>query len=396
MKQQILNTILENKNQKIGHDNKFHTVYLIEFDTGHFYIGKHSTDNLTTDSYFCSGKLAIHMKKAGHKFNRTILFYLDSASEAINVETSILSNNTIYSNSLCLNCYPGSPPDLTGSIVISLGNKVKMITPKLLDVYLLKGWVQKGVSRICVSKDTYIKFILPDELNTHITNGWSTGNIKSKNRVFIIKDGILKHIDRASLLDFEKNGWKQTHNITGRTVLKKDNIIVKVRPDQVEQKLTEGFVRSSTVTGLVYIYKDRTYKRVPKSDLSQYISLGWKKGNNHTGKVYINNGTTETRIHESDIIKHPGFVFGRLEKVYLNNGKTEKRISILNTSLINNYLNNNYVYGKLKRPKKVKIYKDKHTKQILISELEFYLESGWSNKFDPSVNFHPRLKNYSS
>lgn len=395
MKQHILTTITSNTTQKVGHDNKFHTVYIIEFSTGHFYIGKHTTSNLDTDSYFCSGKLAISMKQAGHTYKRTILFYLDTALDAINVETLILSNTDIYKNEFCLNCYPGSPPDPSGSIIISLGNKFKMISPKLLEVYLLKGWIQKGITRCWVSKNDDIKFILPAEVDTYLDDGWILGNDKSRNRIFVTKDGVLKYIKRSSLLNFENDGWTKTHNVQNRKVLRKDNVVIKVHPDQVNDKLAEGFTPSSTIAELIYIYKGSEYKRVNEQDLSYYIDTGWKRGNNHTGKVYINNGIIETRIHKSDINEHPGFIFGRLEKLYLNNGKTEKRISILNTSLIQEYLNNNYVYGKLKRPKKVKIYKDKHTKQVLISELEFYLESGWSNKFDPCVNFHPRLKNYS-
>jgi hypothetical protein len=389
----ILKTINENTSQTTGNDGRFHTVYFIEFETGHFYIGKHTSDNLLKDNYFCSGVLANSMKDKGFKYKRKILFYLNTSEEAIRIETEILSDKKIYEHDLCLNCYPGSPPDLTGTIIISMGNKFKMINPKLLNLYLEEGWEQKGVKRIWVSKEYESKFILPDEFDSYLALGWQLGNILSKDRIFIIKGTERKYIKKSFLKEFESNGWEYKHNVTGTKVLRKGDSIIKVQPENVDIKIHEGYKPSSTVEGLIYIVKGKEYKRVHEFEVLNYLNNGWHRGNNATGTIYINDGGSERRVYEDEIHLYPDYKIGRLKKIYLNNGIKERRLSITNVDKIDFYLSQGYSHGKLQRQKKMMIYLGNKKKQIYLDELSSYLQLGWTNIFNSDIHYHPRLKN---
>jgi len=340
-----------NQNKCVGLDGRYHTVYYIVFETGQYYIGKHSTSNLS-DSYFCSSKLANLMKNIGLKYNRTIIFYLENSELAIDLETKILSNKKYYENKNCLNCYPGSPPDSTGSVVISLGNKFKMINPKLLEYYLQQGWEQKGIKRIWVNNGVIQKNILPDEIDDYVNLGWKLGLLeKHKNRVFIYKDGERKFIERKFLDEYLKEGWIKKHNVEDTKVLRKNNVIIKAQPEEVEYYLSKGYVHSSTIEGLIYIKKGSQLKRVKEVDLPKYFNEGWIRGNNTSGMKYITDGYKEKRINIEDLPNHPGWVVGRVKKIYLNNGSKERRIMSYDIDTINDLKQQGYVEGPLSKVK---------------------------------------------
>jgi hypothetical protein len=340
-----------NQNICAGLDGMYHTVYYILFETGQYYVGKHSTFDLS-DKYFCSSNLANQIKNKGLKYNRTVLFYAETSENAIELETKILSNKKIYENTNCLNCYPGSPPDLTGTIIVSLNNKFKMINPKLLDYYLEQGWERKGIKRIWVNNGNNQKNVLPEEVENYTNLGWNIGTLeKHKNRIFIYKNGERKFIDKQFLNEFLKEGWVKKHNVEDTKVLRKGERIIKVKPEKVSYYLSEGFIPSSTVEGLIYIKKEKEYKRVKKSNLTNYLNNGWTLGNNVSGMKYINNGTREKRIFLDDLPNYPGWQLGRIKKVYLNNGTIERRIMPYDMDIINNLKQQGYIKGPLLKRK---------------------------------------------
>jgi hypothetical protein len=388
MYHELLEDFTGNINEFIGQDSKYHTVYYIEFDTGHFYIGKRSTFDIKNDEYFASGILPNKLKKNNIKYERKILFFFENSSGALEKETEILSNSKYYNNELCLNLYPGSPPDLTGSYIISKDNVFKMINPKLLEHYLELGWERKGIKRIWVSKDESIKYILPEEVDCYLSEGWFLGNVKSRERIFIHKDGKYKFVKKNHLHEFIKTGWIVKHNQEGMKVLRDNkNNIIKVKSDFVEMYLKGEYRKSSTVEGLIYIHKDRKFKRIPKEQIDYYLSIGWNVGNNTTGKIYITDGKSEMRIYEDELNKYPEFSIGRLKKLYLNNGVIEKRIFINDDSKINKYIKNGFSIGKLERKiKKIQIYKDDKKIRILSHEFYKYETEGWSLKYDKNIH----------
>lgn len=374
----IFETYSYNTAVVVGQDERFHTVYIIEFETGQYYIGKHTSYNLLKDTYFCSGKAAILLKAKGIKHKRTIMFYFGSANEAVCAETSILSNKKIFENNNCLNCYPGSPPDTTGFKTISKNNSFKIINPKLLEYYGSKGWTEGGVRRIYVHKNDTQTTVLPEELDKYMNDGWNVGNLKTRDCVFIEKNGIRKYVKRWALNQYEAEGWIKKHNIEGRKVLRKNKEIIKVGVDEVEQKLSEGYVPSSTVEGLVYIRKNGEYRRVHKDTISQYLESGWELGNNISGSVYINDGLTEKRINPSKLYCYPDWVQGRLDKIYLNNNKIEKRIYAYDTDTLIKLISQGYKHGRLVRERKIRMYKDGCRKVIPLSKIAEYENNGWT------------------
>ena len=386
----MLNNILSkyphNINIKVGDDGRYHTVYYLEFETGQFYIGKHTTDNLSNDPYVCSSKLAHYLIEHGLKYHRTVMYYLQSSKDAIKLETSILSNQKYYDHPDNINCYPGSPPDATGTVVISKNNKFKMINPLLLEMYLSQGWEQKGVKRIWINNGVDSKMILPDDLPSYLSNGWITGNALNNGRIFIVKELDRKYIKKTFLDEYLQNGWVVKHNVTGTKVLRKDGKIIKVQPDQVEKYQLRGYVNSSTVDGLLYIKRGNEYKRVTQEELPDYLSSGWTKGNNTSGKSYITNGQQEIRISLDDLSNYPGWTVGRIPKIYLNNGIIEKRIWVCDSNKIDQYLTKGFVLGKLSRPKKIRMYRGTLSRFTTLNSVSRLESEGWTTVYEEKVS----------
>jgi hypothetical protein len=397
MKSEILSEISGNRTPKIGDLDKYHTVYIITFESGHYYIGKRSTYDYKTDDYFASGILPNVLKNKGETYEREILFFSECADLAIRKETEILQKKKFYDNEMCLNCYPGSPPDLTGTIIVSKGNKFNMINPKLLEYYLEMGWERKGVKRIWVSKGNEIKFILPEEVEGYLEDMWLLGNIKSRNREFIIKNDKYKFAKKEDIGNYLQEGWERKHNQFDMKVLRsiEDNSIIKVRNSDLGEYIDKGYRHSSTVEGLIYITKNKRFKRVKEVDLESYLEVGWVRGNNTSNKIYITNGKEEKRIYKEEIDDHEGWYKGRLKKVYLNNGFQEKRVNSNDKSKINEIMHSGFAMGKLEnRVKKLQIYKEDKKKKILPEDLEKYKNDGWADIYDKNIHscFRSRTK----
>lgn len=350
MKTKILQICNQNTIKQIGNDGKYHTVYLITFSTGHFYIGKRTSIDVDTDEYFASGKLPNRLKEQNIDYTRTILFYLPTSDGAINIETSILQNKDIYDDEMCLNCYPGSPPCAVGYITIKKNNKIKRINPKSVNAFLDLGWTRGGLKKLCITDGQKNKYILPTNLDYYLNQNWIVGRTKEEPRTFIEKCGLRKYVKNSLVPSYIEKGWIVKHNVQDRKVLKKGTKLIKVQPGDEEVYKKLGYINTSTVDGLIYITKDRKFKRVPANEVDTWITNGWKKGNNKSGQIYVTNGIIEKRIYPDQI--EDGWWRGRLKKVYLNNGLQERRIFEKDIDEINKYLTLGYSYGILKRSKK--------------------------------------------
>lgn len=85
------------------HDRKYHYLYItINTINYHFYIGRHSTDNLD-DSYIGSGyRLKSAIKKYGkHNFRRVIVLFFDTYDELVAAENHYITEDLIRFK----NCY---------------------------------------------------------------------------------------------------------------------------------------------------------------------------------------------------------------------------------------------------------------------------------------------------
>lgn len=291
MKNKILKLFQFNNKSYLGIDNKFHTVYYIEFQTGHYYIGKHTIKNLNNDVYFCSGKLANILKDKKIPYVREVLGYYDTAQDAIYAETEILSNKEIYENEFCLNCYPGSPPDSAGTIIISKENKFKMINPKLLDYYLSIGWEKRGIKRIFLSKNDNVISVLPDEVEQYLNDGWMLGNIKTKDRIFIFNKQLNKRlfIKKKDIEQYLVNGWLIDHPHHGKLVIEKNNNFKFITKDKLKEYLTDGWIKSATTRKKIWIKKEFMLKRINVDELETYLHDGWTKNSNAHDTIYMNN-----------------------------------------------------------------------------------------------------------
>jgi len=352
MKNYIINKFKNvQTNQTVGTDGRYHTVYYIEFDSGHYYIGKHSTSCLDNDRYFCSGKLALKLKECGTPYQRSVLFYLSDAESAIQIEKNILQIKKVFDAPLCLNCNCGHVPDVSGYIIISKGHTFKMVNPKMVDYYLEQGWQQKGIKRVYITDGIQNKMVLPDHVDSYLASGWILGNSSAKDCIFVKKNGKLSYIKKSLLEQYISDGWEYHHNQQDYKVIKKDGKLKKVPSIKLAEYLDCGYELSSTVADLIYIKRENSYKRVPLEEVNAYINDGWTRGNPTSGKIYVYNEHTEKRISIDDLEKYEssGWVKGRIKKIYLTDGISEKRISYNDDIKLHYYINLGFTIGKLNR-----------------------------------------------
>lgn len=373
-----------NSDKVLGENLKYHTVYYILFENGKYYIGKHSSKDVDNDEYFCSSKLAQHLKDIGEKYNRKILSYLYTAKDAIDLETHMLSNKKIYENDNCLNCYPGSHPDASNSIIVSLKNRFKMINPKLLEYYLELGWERKGIKMFWMyhPDHKHNKRIIKDKIDYYLEHGWKLGTTNIKNRIFIKKDNKQKFIVKDFLEEYLKDGWRIHHPHIDKIVIEKNNKRKFIKQEDLMYYSSDGWVRSSTVRGLKYIVKNKKLKRVNQNELTQYLNDGWKIGNNKSDQCYINNGIIEKRIYIEDLKNYPDFSKGRLKYVRLTNGVETKQIYVKDINILQQYLNDGWIRGCVLKNKKCSKYdyivgRNNESRYILEKSLLSYLNNGW-------------------
>ena len=165
-----------------------------------------------------------------------------------------------------------------GRIVLNNGIIHKYVLPNELDKYLSNGWVKRGLSRNKFVKSQIKGFVW-------ITNG--------KKQIRINKDELDKYV---------KLGW--TVGICQKTTkgyIKLTNNIdnVSIDPNNIEQinhYLSLGWKYGITRDVQKHIWINDTFnsKMILYSDLQKYLDEGWVKGNcninavTNNGKIVIN------------------------------------------------------------------------------------------------------------
>ena len=351
---------------------KYHYFYkIINKNTQQYYFGIHSTNDLN-DNYMGSGSfLKREYKKWGKdNFVKEILKFFDDRKTLAEYEAKVVNEN-ILSDPLCLNVAKGGitgfedgftvglitvrdsdgncfdvkktdsrylsgelqsinkhsvpvrdkfgktfrvpvddPRYISGELVIvSKGNKggtgrtyvmkgeeCKFILKEELQQYLDDGWVQKSRCKgrvsptkgnIWIHRDGIMKCINKMELNNYIDNGWQRGRLVNtlKNRIGIMKGGVSKYINSEDLDKYLNEGWQkgmQSRNKGKITVYDETGKVFHINKDDprwINKEVTlVQFKNGPSCKDLKYINKSGNIKRVKPELLQQYINDGWKIG----------------------------------------------------------------------------------------------------------------------
>lgn len=378
--QRLFEVYKENQSKQIGEDGRYHTVYVILLETGSFYIGKHSTTDIDTDAYICSGKIANReIKRQNGQYTRHVTHYFNTAKDALALETQLLEQSDIFNNELCLNQYAGHPPDKSGYIRIVKDNYSKQIPLKSLSIYTQQGWQLGGARRIIVHKNGTIKHIPKCNLTTFLEAGWQQGNPNTRDRVFVTDGEIFKYIKRTDVAHLQ-DGWRVQHNVTDRIVIEKDNQLKKVYQHELAEYLESGWLHSSTVRDLKFITKDGEFKRVSPDRVQYFLDKGWKIGTNFSDKLYITNGKDEKRIQPEKLDSYAelGWAQGRLPVIRIHNGKIEKRIRTSDAVKLQRHIDDGWVIGKVPKVKQTIVWSSSGGKKyIQLEQVDEFISQGW-------------------
>ena len=364
-----LHLLMNNTNTR---SYKYHYFYrIINKNTNQYYFGIHSTNNLN-DNYMGSGTfLKKEYREHGKEnFIKEILKFFDDRKTLLEYEKKIV-NEDILSDPLCLNIAKGGvtsseehfttglvtvrdihgncfdvkkndPRYLSGELQSVNKNmvtvrdkfgkifKVSVADPRYTSgelIIISKG--NKGVTgRIAVSKAGQNKFILKEELNEYISNGWvrnstQKGRISpTKNKVWIYKDNVMKCVNKNNVSKYINDGWEKgrlVNTLKGQIGIMKDGVSKYIKPDELKQHILDGwslgmktrnkgkitvyddsgkifhvtkddprwinkevkliqFKNGSPAKGLIYINKNNNIKRVKPEVLQEYLNNGWSKG----------------------------------------------------------------------------------------------------------------------
>lgn len=256
--------------------------------TKNFYIGAHSTNNLS-DGYLGSG---LHIKRSIKKYGKQnhifeIIEFFESKKLLMDKEKEIV-DIVLLENEKCMNiCFGGSGGDIVNrnseryfSYKKNMSEKYKGKT----HYHYGSIWITNGNKNNRIKKDT----IIPE--------GWYIGftisYINNQKTIWINDGTIEKRVDKFYVLE---NGWKY-----GRCVTQK-----------------------------VFIYKNCKNKRILKNKLEDYLLDGWKIGSYRNSEneskplvKMINDGIKNIYIKVCDLEKflneHKEYTMGSCKKSKTN------------------------------------------------------------------------------
>ena len=362
-----------------GIDGRYHYFYKIVNNVNdNFYYGIHSTYDLD-DNYKGSGtRLKSAYKKYGLKnFTKYILHFFDTRNELLKYEREIVTP-CLCNESNCYNIVVGgsgrevfliSVRDIAGNTV----NITRDEFQKNRDKY-----THHSKGRIVLNNGIRHKYVLPNELDKFLSNGWVKGEIShtTTNRISVKRDGKQKYVLPNELDKFLSNGW-------------------------VKGGIGRNAGVKSQIKGFVWLTNGNTQKRVCEQDIEEYISKGWVKGTcqkSTKGYIKLTNGTENvsidpTHTEEINYYLSNGWSYGLSrvirKHVWVNNGINSKMILLTD---VDKYAQNGWILGRLKKdmppkiPNIVIVSKDGIAKQILKTELDAYLSDGWKRG---NCNIHP-------
>ena len=357
-----------------GSDGRYHYFYkIVNNINDNFYYGIHSTDDLD-DNYKGSGtRLRVAYKKYGlSNFTKHILRFFDTRNELLKYEREIVTPSLCNENT-CYNIVVGG----CGSDVflISVRDSNGNPTQVSRDEFIKNSnkYVHHSKGRIVLNNGLIHKYVLPNELDKYLSNGWVRGgvsrNIGAKSQVkgFVwLTDGKnQKRVHKQYIEEYISKGW------TIGTC----------------QKSTKGYIKLTNGVENVSIDPNHT------EQINYYLSKGWVYGITRSVRkhIWVNNGIESKMILMTDIDKYTqdGWVTGRLKKdmptkipnvVIVSKDGVAKQISKIE---LDEYLSNGWKRGNcninpVTNNGKIVIHKNNQNKFIYPSELDEYLSNGWT------------------
>ena len=353
-----------------GIDGRYHYFYkIINTENNYYYYGIHTTDNLD-DNYKGSGnRLNSAYKKYGLRvFTKYILKFFNSRKELLNYEKEIVTEK-LCNKLECYNIAVGgnSKKSLLISVRDNDNNWLQISRKEFLDNPNKYKHHSKG--RIVLNNGILHKYVLPNELDKYLSEGWIKGEIEhyTSNRISINKNNKQKLVLKEDLDKYLSEGW-------------------------IKGGISRNKNAKSHIKGFIWINKNDKQIRINEENLDKYLSEGWIKGvcqKTTKGYVKLTNGINNVSIDPNNIEEinyylNLGWNYGvsRIVKkhIWINDLKNSKMI--LEEDL-DNYLSEGWVKGRLKEhmPKKkeniIVISKNGIAKQIYKNEFDKYIKDGW-------------------
>ena len=228
------------------------------------YIGAKNGSHLKPYYLGSSPKLKRDIKKYGREnFNIRIIKSFEREGEAFDYERNLIEDLEANKDPNYYNCKPGGAGySLTGRVIVSKEDKIKIIEPKELDDYLSEGWI-KGYPESFKSK-----FISSCGTGTvWMNDGESSARIKKEDVNYFLSIGF--------------NFGLLTHKNAGRIRITNDfNDNKLINEEDLPYWESKGYYRGyhKKTDGYVRIHREGINKLVPPEKLEEYLRDGWQKG----------------------------------------------------------------------------------------------------------------------
>lgn len=345
---------------------------------GMIYIGVHATKDLN-DGYMGSGlMLQRAINKHGiENFKRSIIKFFDNSKqmfeeERITVDLDFISRDDVYNLAVGGNGgfrgkeasekqskkMKGRKDSDETRLKKSKNRKGKKLSDSFKEA--LKIGAQKRsyrikngellssiTNKIKVNKNSIIKYVTIEELESFIKDGWEKGlpeELKIKCGHVVTEEQKIKQSE-TMLRHYETHDgpnkgrefsaeWKEnlSKSQTGkkRSIASIEKRVAKIKgvplKEEHKTKISVANTGKKWKYKLFTINKDGSEKRVPESDLNIFLSVGWVKGRGsklkeslHSQKgtkCYVNKDNKNKCIQTIDLNKHllEGFTVGKYKK----------------------------------------------------------------------------------
>ena len=302
-------------------------------------------------------------------FIKEILKFFDNREDLIKYEQLIVNENVLQ-DPLCLNIIRGGIAGLESGFTSGLvtvrdknGNcfDVKTMDPRYISGELIS--VNKNTVSV---KDKFGKTFKVHVSDPRYLSGElvivSKGNKGGSGRTYVMKGDECKFILKEELQSYLDNGWERKSKCRGRVSptkgmiwICKNNKQIIIKPEELQTYLDNGWIRmrmTKPLKNTICVTKEgKKDKFILKEELQTYLDNGWEnKGKSRNkGKVTV-----------FDPIKQRYIQVDKTDPRYIS-GELKTKLQIQNTNAKNTkYMN-----------------KDGKVKRIKLEKIEEYLNNGW-------------------
>lgn len=296
---------------QLGVDGKYYLLYkIVNIKTNQFYIGIHTTNNLS-DGYSGSGKaLQRSIELLGkHHFKKIIIGSYSTKEEMILAEAKFVTMEQVNDPN-CYNLTIGGHYGGTNATRSLRGSKFMWhpatkqrtrVYPEMIQTYIENGWelkygeVSEKIKRGTIAGKKYItkgnktRVVDKSVVNKYIENGWLPGVVGfnhhraliNRKRMYNPKTNESKIISREKQKYYLDHGWlfgMGKRNPTGTmNWINKNGTYKKVYPHELQKYLEDGWTPGGPAKGTTHIYKGSSHKMIQTKFLQKYLEDGWTK-----------------------------------------------------------------------------------------------------------------------